>query len=147
MPRARAACSPPGQEIYIHSTQLRDHPRRRGPSVTVYFCTTVSDAEAARAHPNLDHIQAEEIDHRQLGRDLRVALTTDRSVAEYWAWIAAENDRLNDPAAESTGVVLALNGERLLEREYDLREVYQENGHDWQNEIACWNDIISSTVM
>lgn len=35
-----------------------------------------------------------------------------------------------------------LNGERLIERGSDLRDLYQENGHDWQNEIACWNDII-----
>jgi hypothetical protein len=73
---------------------------------------------------------------------LRVALTTDSSVAEYWACIAATNDQHNNPQVESTGVVLMLNGERLVEREYDLRELYLENGHNWQNEIACWNDII-----
>jgi len=95
-----------------------------------------------RADPNLDNVQTEVLSRRQLGRDPKVALTTDRPVAEYWACLAAASDQRNNPEVESSAVVLVLNAERLIEREYELKDVYEENWYDWQNEIACWNDII-----
>jgi hypothetical protein len=72
-------------------------------------------------------------------------LTTDRSVAEYWACHAVFGDLDRDPGVESSGVVLILDGERLLALNYDLTEsrddIWGEGKCDWENEIACWGDI------
>jgi hypothetical protein len=140
-PRGESGMFSPGEEIFIHSTELGDHPRYKGRRIIGYICTKASDAEAAAADPYLDRVLAEELYYDQLRRDLKVALTTDRSVAEYWACVGATNDKPNNPNVESHGVVLALNAEHLVERGYDLREVQLENRPDWQNEIACWDDI------
>jgi hypothetical protein len=72
-------------------------------------------------------------------------LTTERSVAEYWACHAVFGDRHNRPHVQSRGVVLVLNGEKLLARGYHLTEfrdeIWGEGECDWENEIACWVDI------
>jgi hypothetical protein len=77
--------------------------------------------------------------------DPAVSLTTVRSVAEYWADNAVFGDRYNRPNVKSSGVVLVLDGERLLARKYHLTEfrddVWGEGECDWENEIACWDDI------
>lgn len=77
--------------------------------------------------------------------DPKVSLTTERSVAEYWACHAVLGDRHDRADEESSGVVLVLDGEKLLAREYDLKEfsddLWGEGECDWENEIACWDDI------
>jgi hypothetical protein len=54
--------------------------------------------------------------------DVKIALTTERSVAEYFACNAVFGDRHDHPEEESSGVVLVFNGEGLLARNYDLSE-------------------------
>jgi hypothetical protein len=149
----------PGEEVYIHSIQPHEH------SVKIYICTKTSDAEAAKADPNLDTVQAEELAHSQLRikidpdprdpmsayvttsatSDPILALTTERSVAVYWACRAALADRRDRPEEESKPVVLVLNGERLLEEDHPLGEF---DNHFWDDEeddvnygIACLQDI------
>jgi hypothetical protein len=77
--------------------------------------------------------------------DPKVSLTTVRSVAEYWACFAVFGDRHNRADEKSSGVILVLDGEKLLARGYDLTEfrddIWGEGECDWENEIACWNDI------
>lgn len=77
--------------------------------------------------------------------DPKIALTTERSVAEYWACHAVLGDLDRHPGEESSGVVLMLDGERLLALNYDLTEfrdpIWGEGECDWENEIACWGDI------
>jgi hypothetical protein len=46
--------------------------------------------------------------------DPKVSLTTERSVAEYWACVSVSGDRRDHPDQQSTGVVLVLDGEKLL---------------------------------
>jgi hypothetical protein len=151
----------PGEEVYIHSIQ----PVLKGDMVKIYICTKASDAEAAKADPNLDTVQAEELAHSQLRikidpdprdpmsayvttsatSDPILALTTERSVAVYWACRAALADRRDRPEEESKPVVLVLNGERLLEEDHPLGEF---DNHFWDDEeddvnygIACLQDI------
>jgi hypothetical protein len=102
--RGQSGMFSPGENVYIHSIQQRHHPRYKGIKYTDYVCTKTADAEAARADPNLDNVQTEVLSRRQLGRDPKVALTTDRSVAEYWACLAAESDQRNNPEVESSAV-------------------------------------------
>ena len=52
--------------------------------------------------------------------DQKIALTTERSVAEYFACNTVSADKRNDPEEESGPVVLVLNGEGLLARNYNL---------------------------
>jgi hypothetical protein len=78
--------------------------------------------------------------------DPAVSLTTVRSVAEYWADCAVDGDRHDRPPdEENSGVVLVLDGERLLARKYHLTEfrddVWGAGECDWENEIACWDHI------
>jgi hypothetical protein len=77
--------------------------------------------------------------------DPKISLTTERSVAEYWACLAVFGDRHDHLDEESSGVVLMLDGERLLALNYHLTEfrddIWGEGECDWENEIACWDDI------
>jgi hypothetical protein len=70
---------------------------------------------------------------------------TERSVAEYWASLAVYGDRHGRGDKESRGIVLALDGEKLLARCYNLTEfrddIWDEGECDWEDEIACWDDI------
>jgi hypothetical protein len=72
--------------------------------------------------------------------DPTIALTTERSVAEYFACSAVFGDRHDYPNEESSGVVLALDGEELLARNCDLTEfsdpVWGEDECDWENEMG-----------
>jgi hypothetical protein len=52
--------------------------------------------------------------------DPKISLTTERSVAEYWAFHAVFGDRHDRPDEDSSEVVLVLDGEGLLELQYDL---------------------------
>jgi hypothetical protein len=75
----------------------------------------------------------------------KISLTTERSVAEYWACHAVFGDRHDRPDEDSREVVLVLDGEGLLELNYDLSAfsdlIWAEGECDWENEIACWDDI------
>lgn len=77
--------------------------------------------------------------------DPKIALTTERSVAEYWACHSVLTDRHDHPDEESSGIILVLDGERLLAHNYDLTEfrdeIWGEGECDWENEIACWANI------
>jgi hypothetical protein len=77
--------------------------------------------------------------------DPKISLTTERSVAEYWANLAVYGDRQDRSDRESNAVVLVLDGEKLLAGDYDLTEfrddIWGEGECDWENEIACWDDI------
>ena len=77
--------------------------------------------------------------------DAKIALTTERSVAEYFACNAVFGDRHDHPDEESSPVMLVLDGEGLLALNYDLTgfsdPVWGEGECDWENEIACWDDI------
>jgi hypothetical protein len=52
--------------------------------------------------------------------DQKIALTTERSVAEYFACNTVFGDNHDHPEEESSPVVLVLDGEGLLELNYDL---------------------------
>src|SRR5215472_12933048 len=77
--------------------------------------------------------------------DRKVALTTEYSVAEYWASTAVVGDRHDYPDEDSRPVLLALDGEGLLELRYELEghsDPFWGDGEcDWENELACWSDI------
>jgi hypothetical protein len=77
--------------------------------------------------------------------DQKIALTTQRSVAEYFACNAVFADKHDRPDEDSSGVILVLDGEGLLALKYDLvpfsDPVWGEGECDWENEIECWDDI------
>lgn len=77
--------------------------------------------------------------------DQKIALTTERSVAEYFACNAVFADKHDRPDEESSAVVLVLDGEGLLADNYNLvpfSDLYWGEGEcDWENEIECWDDI------
>ena len=77
--------------------------------------------------------------------DQKVALTTERSVAEYFACNAVFADKHDRPDQDSTGVVLVLDREGLLALNYDLAEfrdpIWGDGECDWENEIECRDDI------
>jgi hypothetical protein len=77
--------------------------------------------------------------------DQKIALTTERSVAEYFACNAVFADKHDRPGEDSSAVVLTLDGEGLLALNYDLVQcsdpVWGEGECDWENEIECWDDI------
>ena len=81
--------------------------------------------------------------------DEKISLTTERSVAEYFACNAAHADRDKRNRVQggenSTGVVLILDGEGRLALNYNLNPfsdaVWGEGECDWENEIECWDDI------
>jgi hypothetical protein len=77
--------------------------------------------------------------------DQKIALTTERFVAEYFACNAVFGDRHNRPNEESSGVVLVLDGKGLLSLNYDLAEfrdpIWGDGKCDWENEIECRDDI------
>jgi hypothetical protein len=137
----------PGEEIYIHSAvEERKHSAIEGKMVRIFICTRAADAEAAETDASFDLMQAELVSSADMRLktdpepcDPKIALTTERSVAEYWACIATKNDQQNYPEAESNGVVLVLNGERLLELGHHLSLSYEKDSR--QNEIACWDDV------
>lgn len=54
--------------------------------------------------------------------DPKISLTTERSVAEYWACHAVFGDRHDRSDKESKAVVLVLDCEKLLAAGYDLTE-------------------------
>ena len=78
-------------------------------------------------------------------KTIAIALTTERSVAKYFACNAVFGDKHDRPDQESTGVVLVLDGEGLLALNYNLvpfSDPYWGEGEcDWENEIECWDDI------
>jgi hypothetical protein len=77
--------------------------------------------------------------------DQKISLTTERSVAEYFACNAVFGDKRNYPDEESSPVVLVFDGEGLLADNYNLvpfSDPYWGDGEsDWENEIECWDDI------
>jgi hypothetical protein len=77
--------------------------------------------------------------------DQKIALTTERSVAEYFACNAAFADKHDRPDDESSPVLLVLDGEGLLALNYDLAHfsdpIWGEGECDWENEIECSDDI------
>jgi hypothetical protein len=77
--------------------------------------------------------------------DQKIPLTTQRSVAEYFACNAVFADKHDHPDKNASGVILMLDGEGLLALNYDLVQfsdpVWGEGECDWENEIECWNDI------
>lgn len=83
----------------------------------------------------------------ETGDDQKVALTPDRSVAEYFAQVAVSGDRdlHGIPEEETRPVVLELDGDGLIEQNYDLQRhsdpVWGEGACDWEQEVACWGDI------
>jgi hypothetical protein len=74
--------------------------------------------------------------------DQKVALTTEKSVAEYFACNAVFADKHDHPNEESSAVVLVLNSEGLLALNYNLipfsDPVWGDGECDWENEIECW---------
>ena len=74
--------------------------------------------------------------------DQKISLTTERSVAEYFACNAVFGDQYDRPSEKTKPVVLVLDGEGLVPLQYDL-EGYTGDGEecDWENEIACWHAI------
>jgi hypothetical protein len=77
--------------------------------------------------------------------DQKIALTTERCVAEYFACNAVFTDKHDHPDEESGPVVLVLDGEGLLALNYNLvpfsDPVWGDGECDWENEIECWDDI------
>jgi hypothetical protein len=81
--------------------------------------------------------------------DLKISLTTDRGVAEYFADLAAWTDR-TDRLGDGPGVIIVLSrsaleasGHRLTE----FRDDFWGDGEcDWEEELACWSDIDISQV-
>ena len=77
--------------------------------------------------------------------DQKIALTTERSVAEYFACNAVFADKHDHPDAESSPVVLVLDGAGLLVLNYKLvpfsDPIWGDGECEWENEIECWDDI------
>jgi hypothetical protein len=74
--------------------------------------------------------------------DQTVAMSIERTVAEYFACTAVDVDQHDRPREESDPVVLVLDGERLLACGYQLEGFPDEASElDWENEIACLSDI------
>src|SRR5215467_9126924 len=77
--------------------------------------------------------------------DQKIALTTERSVAEYFACNAVFADRHDHPDEESSPVLLVLDGEGLVVLNYNLipfsDPIWGDGECDWENEIECWDDI------
>jgi hypothetical protein len=77
--------------------------------------------------------------------DQKIALTTERSVAEYFACNAVSADKHDHPDAESSPVVLVLDGAGLLVLNYKLvpfsDPIWGDGECAWENEVECWDDI------
>jgi hypothetical protein len=77
--------------------------------------------------------------------DQKIALTTERSVAEYFACNAVFGDKHDHPDAESSPVVLVLDGAGLLVLNYKLvpfsDPIWGDGECAWENEVECWDDI------
>jgi hypothetical protein len=75
--------------------------------------------------------------------DQKIALTTERSVADYFSNVALHRDKHDHPSEESAAVILVIDGEKLLALGYKLvpfSDTYHGPGKsDWENEIACWD--------
>jgi hypothetical protein len=76
--------------------------------------------------------------------DQKIALTTEQSVAEYFACNAVFGDKRNHSGEGSSPVVLVVDGEGCA-LNYNLvpfTDPYWGDGKcDWENEIECWDDI------
>ena len=74
--------------------------------------------------------------------DQKISLTTERSVAEYFACNAVFGDQYDRLSEKTEPVVLVLDGEGLVALQYDL-EGWTGDGEecDWENEIACFHAI------
>jgi hypothetical protein len=77
--------------------------------------------------------------------DQKIALTTERSVAEYFACNAVFADKHDRPDQESSPVVLVLDGAGLLADNYKLvpfsDPIWGDGECAWENDIECWDDI------
>jgi hypothetical protein len=77
--------------------------------------------------------------------DKKVALTPDRSVAEYFSLVALEIDRHDRPGEITRPVILVLDGEALVGQRYVMEaysdDTFGEEECDWENELACEDDI------
>ncbi len=77
--------------------------------------------------------------------DPKIALTTELSVAQYFACNKVFGDSLGHQGAESEPVILTIDGEGLLALHYELESffdpVWGDGQCDWENEISCWEDI------
>jgi hypothetical protein len=93
----------------------------------------------------LESILAEDMLRVNTAGPRKLALTTDHSVAEYFACNLKSGDWDRGLDREGEPVVLTLNGEVLLHRQYLLQgysdPVWGEGQCSWENEIACWCDI------
>jgi hypothetical protein len=74
-----------------------------------------------------------------------VSLTPDRSVAEAASLCALVGDCRDRPGSISQPVILVLDGEALVGRRYVLEarsdDTPDEEGYDWENELASEEDI------
>src|SRR5260370_952236 len=77
--------------------------------------------------------------------DAKIALTTEPSVAAYFACNAVNGDRHDHREEESKPVILTIDGEGLLALHYELighsDPVWGGGECDWENEVSCWDDI------
>ena len=67
-------------------------------------------------------------------------MSTEHSVAEYFACNAAFGDRY-DGHADSRPLILTLDGEALLSDNYEFTTFEPDAKSDWENEVSCWSDI------
>jgi hypothetical protein len=74
----------------------------------------------------------------------KVSMTTNFSVAEYFAFLAVMGDWSEHPESASGGAVLGLDGDKLRRR-HGLRRfkdpVWGKGECDWENEYACSSEI------
>jgi len=80
----------------------------------------------------------------------KISLTTDRSVAEYWAKLAPIVDR-KEGRGDGPGVILVLSHSALETGGHWLTEfsddVWGAGECDWEREVACWSEIDIAQVM
>jgi hypothetical protein len=83
----------------------------------------------------LRHILEEDCLRKAGIGDQKVALTKEKSVAEYFACVAVSADAHDHPEEESSPVVLELDGAGLFELNYDLipfsDPIWGEGECDW----------------
>jgi hypothetical protein len=76
----------------------------------------------------------------------KVALTPARSVAAFWASSAVSGDILDRTGRETRPVILVIDGEALGWLGYSIQgysdAVWGVGECDWENEFACWDDIV-----
>jgi hypothetical protein len=80
----------------------------------------------------------------------KISLTTDRSVATYWAKLASIVDR-KEGRGDGPGVILVLSHSALETSGHWLTEfsddVWGAGECDWEREVACWSEIDIAQVM